>query len=53
LLLVALISARYFDLFESLAIRGLIFLLVGGLLFAEGILFRRARRLARTAEAQA
>jgi len=52
LLLVALMTARYFDLFESLAVRGLIFLLVGALLFAEGILFRRARRLAQTTEAQ-
>jgi uncharacterized membrane protein len=52
LLLVALMAARYFDLFESLALRGLIFLLVGGVLFAEGILFRRARRRAQTAEVQ-
>lgn len=52
LLLVALMAARYFDLFESLAVRGLIFLLVGALLFAEGILFRRARRLAQTTEVQ-
>jgi len=53
LLLVALMAARYFDLFESLAVRGLIFLLVGGLLIAEGILFRRARRQGQTTEAQA
>jgi hypothetical protein len=46
LLLVALTLARYFDLFESLAVRGLIFLTVGGLLFVEGILFKRARRRA-------
>ena len=46
LLLVALTAARYFDWLENLAIRGLIFLLVGGLLFTEGILFRRARRRA-------
>ena len=44
LLLAALTAARYFDLFESLALRGVIFLTVGGLLFAEGILFRRARQ---------
>lgn len=43
-LLAALTTARYFDLFESLAIRGVVFLTVGGLLFAEGILFRRARQ---------
>lgn len=53
LLLVALTLARYFDLFESLAVRGLIFLLVGGLLFTEGILFRRARRRTQSAEVQA
>jgi hypothetical protein len=53
LLLVALMAARYFDLFESLALRGLIFLLVGGVLFAEGILFRRARRRAQATEVQA
>ena len=44
LLLAALTAARYFDLFESLALRGVIFLTVGGLLFGEGILFRRARQ---------
>jgi uncharacterized membrane protein len=43
-LLVALATARFFDLFESLATRGLIFLLVGAVLGAEGVLFRRARR---------
>ena len=50
LLLVGLTTARYFDLFESLAVRGLIFLLVGGLLFTEGILFRHARRRAQMLE---
>jgi len=44
LLVVALVVARYFDLFESLALRGAIFLVVGALFFIEGILFRRARR---------
>ena len=53
LLLVGLTTARYFDLFESLAVRGLIFLLVGGLLFTEGILFRHARRRAQMLEVQA
>jgi uncharacterized membrane protein len=43
LLLVALVAARYFDLFDSLALRGLIFLIVGGVLFAEGFFYRRAR----------
>jgi uncharacterized membrane protein len=45
-LLVALTLARYFDLFESLAARGLVFLIVGGILFAEGIFYRRARQRA-------
>jgi len=53
LLLVGLTTARYFDLFESLAVRGLIFLLVGGLLFTEGILFRHARRRAQMLKVQA
>ncbi|MCL5097842.1 MAG: DUF2157 domain-containing protein [Candidatus Omnitrophica bacterium] len=43
LLLVALAVARYFDLLDSLAARGLVFLAVGGLFLAEGALFRRAR----------
>ena len=50
LLLVALTAARYFDLFDSLALRGLVFLAIGGLLIGEGFLFRRARRLVPTAE---
>lgn len=49
LLLVALVAARYFDLFDSLAVRGVVFLTVGGVLIAEGVLFRRTRqRLQRT-----
>lgn len=44
LLLVALVFARYFDLFESLAARGLVFLIIGGVLFAEGFYYRRARQ---------
>ena len=43
LLLVALAAARFFDLFESLATRGLVFLLVGAVLGAEGALFRRTQ----------
>lgn len=42
----ALVFARYFDLFESLALRGLVFLVVGGVLFAEGFFYRRLRRTA-------
>jgi uncharacterized membrane protein len=50
LLLVALTAARYFDLFDSLALRGLVFLAIGGLLIGEGFLFRRARRRVEAAE---
>ncbi len=50
LMFAALAIARYFDLFESLLARGLIFLLVGAVLFAEGILFMRARRRTRSEE---
>lgn len=50
LMFAALATARYFDLFESLLMRGVVFLVVGGVLFAEGILFLRARRRARDAE---
>ena len=39
----AVVFARYFDLFESLAMRGLVFLLLGGVLFAEGFYYRRLR----------
>ena len=50
LMFAALAIARYFDLFESLLARGLVFLVVGAVLFAEGILFLRARRRARNEE---
>jgi uncharacterized membrane protein len=53
LLLVALVVARYFDLFESLAARGAVFLAVGGLLIAEGILFRRSRQRRQNGEVRA
>ena len=49
-ILAALVAGRYFDLFESMAARGLAFVLVGGILFAEGIVFMRARRRMRTTE---
>ena len=42
-LLALVVFARYFDLFESLAVRGFIFLLFGGVLFAEGFFYRRLR----------
>jgi uncharacterized membrane protein len=44
MLFVALALARYFDLFESLLWRGLVFVAVGAILFAEGAVYRRARR---------
>jgi uncharacterized membrane protein len=43
-LLVALVVARYFDLFESLLIRGLVFVGLGALLLTEGTLYARAKR---------
>ena len=43
-LLVALTAARYFDFFESLAVRGVVFVMVGALFFTEGALFRRNSR---------
>lgn len=44
LLLGAVVFARYFDLFDSLAARGLAFILFGGVLFAEGFYYRKLRR---------
>lgn len=44
ILLLVLVIARYFDLFESLVVRGLTFLGLGGVLVAEGVLYTRARR---------
>jgi uncharacterized membrane protein len=43
LVLAAVLLARYFDLFDSLAIRGLIFVIFGGALFAEGFFYRRIK----------
>ncbi len=45
LLLVAVVFARYFDLFDSLAARGVAFLLLGALLVAEGVYYRRCRQV--------
>jgi len=44
LMFAALALARYFDLFESLLTRGIVFVLVGALIFTEGLLYMRARR---------
>jgi uncharacterized membrane protein len=43
-LLVLLVVARYFDLFESQLIRGSVFLAVGLVLLVEGFLYSRSRR---------
>ncbi len=43
-LLVLLVVARYFDLFESQLIRGSVFLAVGVVLLVEGFLYSRSRR---------
>lgn len=43
-LLGMLVFARYFDLFDSLAARGLAFVLFGAALFAEGFFYRAMRR---------
>lgn len=45
-LLSAVMIARYFDLFHSLALRGLAFVVFGAVLFAEGFFYRRLRRTA-------
>ena len=50
LLLIALVAARYFDLFDNLVARGVAFVVVGGVLFTEGIFYRRARERARAPE---
>lgn len=47
LVLAALVFARFFDLFDSLALRGLVFVVLGGVLFAEGFYYRKLRREAR------
>lgn len=46
LLFAALVWARYFDLFESLAARGLVFVVLGAILFAEGFYYRQMRQRA-------
>ncbi len=45
ILLVFVAGARYVDLLQSLVARGLVFLLVGSALFAEGIYYARGSRL--------
>lgn len=43
-LLVALVIARYFDLFESMLVRGIVFVAVGGVLLVEGVFYARAKK---------
>jgi uncharacterized membrane protein len=43
-LLIALATARFFDLFDSLALRGVVFVMVGIVLGIEGVLFRKAHK---------
>lgn len=44
LLLSAVVLARYFDLFHSLAARGLAFIVLGGIFVAEAMYYRKVRR---------
>ena len=44
ILLIALAIARYFDLFDSLFLRGLIFIGIGAIIFAEGYIYARAKK---------
>lgn len=44
LVLACVLFARYFDLFDSLALRGLAFLVFGAALFFEGFYYRKLRR---------
>jgi len=44
LLLSAVVLARYFDLFQSLASRGLAFIILGGIFIAEAMYYRKMRQ---------
>jgi len=50
LLLSAIVLARYFDLFDSLASRGIAFLVVGGVLLAEPFYYRKSKGTAGSME---
>ncbi len=43
-LLSFVVFARYFDLFDSLASRGVAFIILGGIFFAEAMYYRKVRR---------
>lgn len=44
ILLSFVVFARYFDLFDSLASRGVAFIILGGIFFAEAMYYRKVRR---------
>jgi uncharacterized membrane protein len=44
LLLSAIVLARYFDLFQSLASRGLAFIILGGIFIAEAMFYRKMKQ---------
>jgi hypothetical protein len=45
LMLIALTIGRYVDLFESLIARGIVFIVIGAILFAEGIFYIKMKKL--------
>lgn len=45
-LLLLLTFSRYFDLFESLLVRGLLFILIGVAIFIQGLVYHRTKRRA-------
>jgi len=50
LLLVAYMFARYFDLFDNLFARGVVFIVVGGAIFAQGLIYSRVKQSKSTKE---
>ena len=44
LLLAALVTARFFDFFESLAVRGTVFVIVGVLIFSQGFFYIKSKK---------
>ncbi len=44
ILLIVLVIARFTDLFDSLAVRGLIFIIVGVLIFSQGFFYIRSKK---------
>jgi len=44
LLLAALVVARFFDFFESLAVRGTVFVIVGVLIFSQGFFYIKSKK---------